>query len=107
MPNELSRAIGRTFVAVPVVAVLFTAAPLPAQAPRIVVGPNVLVSHDDGVAHTELHVAAHPTDATRLVGMATTVRDAGIKVTTELYATDDGGFTWKSSLPWHLLDKGA
>ena len=87
--------------------VVFPTAALPAQSPRIIVGPNVLVSHDDGVAHAELHVAAHPTDPMRLVGMATTVRDAGSKVTTELYASDDGGFTWRSSLPAHLLDKGA
>ena len=87
-------------------ATLGSSSPLLAQAPRILVGPNVLVSQDGNVAHTELHVAAHPTDAQRLVGMATTVRDAGAKVFLELYATDDGGFTWKSNVPSHLLDKG-
>src|SRR5437868_6573247 len=91
----------------PLAALALLSPPLSAQAPRILVGPNVLVSHDEGVAHAELHVAAHPTDAQRLIGMATTVRDAASKVTLELYATDDGGFTWKGSVPSHLLDKGA
>jgi len=67
-------------------AALFLASPLGAQTPRVIVGPNVLVSQDGNIAHAELHVAAHPTDVQRLVGMATTVRDAGSKVTLELYA---------------------
>lgn len=79
---------------------------LGAQAPRIVVGPNVLVSQDGSIAHAELHVAAHPSEPQRLVGMATTVRDAASRVTLELYATDDGGFTWKGTVPSHLLEKG-
>jgi BNR repeat-like domain len=91
----------------PLTALAFLSLPLSAQAPRIFVGPNVLVSQDGGVAHAELHIAAHPTDPQRLIGMATTVRDAASKVTLELYATDDGGFTWKGSVPSHLLDKGA
>lgn len=41
----------------------------------------MLVSHDGNIAHAELHIAAHPTDAQKLVGMATTVRDAGSKIT--------------------------
>ncbi len=87
-------------------AIALLASRLGAQPPRIVVGPNVLVSQDGSIAHAEVHVAAHPTDAQRLVGMATTVRDAGSRVTLELYATDDGGFTWKGTVPSHLLEKG-
>jgi len=87
-------------------AALFLASPLGAQTPRVIVGPNVLVSQDGNIAHAELHVAAHPTDVQRLVGMATTVRDAGSKVTLELYASDDGGFTWKGNVPTHLMEKG-
>ena len=41
----------------------------------------MLVSHDGNIAHAELHIGAHPTDAQKLVGMATTVRDAGSKIT--------------------------
>ena len=76
------------------------------QAPRILVGPNVLVSQDGNIAHAEVHVAAHPTEAQRLVGMATTIRDAGSRITLELYASEDGGFTWKGAVPSHLLEKG-
>jgi len=86
--------------------VALLASPTAAQTPRILVGPNVLVSEDGNVAHAELHVGAHPTDAQRLVGMATTVRDAGSKVTLELYASDDGGYTWKGTVPSHLMEKG-
>lgn len=85
---------------------LCLASTVSAQAPRIIVGPNVLVSHDGNIAHAELHVAAHPTDAQRLIGMATTIRDAGSKVMLELYASDDGGFSWRGSVPTHLMEKG-
>lgn len=84
----------------------FAASPLAGQPPRILVEPNVLVSQDGNIAHAEVHVAAHPTEPLRLVGMATTVRDAGSRVTVELYASDDGGFTWKGTVPSHLLEKG-
>ena len=81
---------------------------LPAQvpSPRIRVGPNVLVSRDIDVQHVELWVAAHPTEADKLIGMATTVRDIGSKVMLELYATSDGGQTWTASIPAHQLAKG-
>jgi hypothetical protein len=94
------------FSFLPLIVLALRAPALSAQAPRILVGPNVLVSRDGGVAHAELHIAAHPGDAQRLVGMATTIRDGGSKLTVELYATDDGGFTWKGAVPNHLMEKG-
>ena len=39
-------------------------------APRIDVGPNILVSHDGNVTHIEPHVGAHPNDPKKLVGSA-------------------------------------
>ena len=76
------------------------------QVPRVRVAPNVLVSRDPAVGHAELWVAAHQTDADRLVGMATTIRDVGSKVMLELYASADGGQTWTSAIPAHQLAKG-
>jgi hypothetical protein len=85
-----------------------SAAVLPAQGsqPRIRVGPNVLVSRNTDVQHVELWIAAHPTEADKLVGMATTIRDVGSKVMLELYATSDGGQTWTPSIPAHQMAKG-
>src|SRR5437867_1626289 len=95
----------RLALALPPIA-LCLATRVSAQAPRIIIGPNVLVSHDGNIAHAEVHVAAHPTDAQRLIGMATTIRDAGSKVWLELSASADGGLGWKGPVPTHLMGKG-
>jgi hypothetical protein len=82
------------------------AVPLAAQQPTIKVSPNILVTRAPGVEHAEVYVAAHPRDASSLVGMATTMRDVGSRVMLELYATSDGGQTWTSSIPSHQITNG-
>src|ERR1051325_10309377 len=85
-----------------------SAALLSAQesAARVRIGPNVLVSRNTDVGHAELWIAAHPTQADKLVGMAATLRDVGSRVMLELYATADGGQTWTPSIPAHQLAEG-
>src|ERR1051325_11608234 len=85
-----------------------SAALLSAQEPpaRVRIGPNVLVSRNTDVGHAELWIAAHPTQADKLVGMATTLRDVGSRVMLELYATADGHHKWTPSIPAHQLAKG-
>jgi hypothetical protein len=84
---------------------LVAAAVVHAQ-PRIRIGPDVLVSRNTDVQHAEVWIAAHPTDADKLVGMSVTLRDIASKVMLELYATSDGGNTWTPSIPAHQLAKG-
>jgi hypothetical protein len=72
-------------------------------APRIEVGPNILVSHDGNVTHIEPHVGAHPTDPKKLVGSAIVNYEYGSRVSS--YASSDGGYSWTlAALP--LLEAG-
>jgi hypothetical protein len=72
-------------------------------APRIEVGPNILVSHDGNVTHIEPHVGAHPTDPKKLVGSAIVNYEYGSRVAS--YASSDGGYSWTlAALP--LLEAG-
>lgn len=71
------------------------------QGPRILVGPNVLVSREPNVAHVEPWVAAHPTDPTKLIAMATTVRDMGAWHQAALYTSVDGGQSWTGPIRPH------
>ena len=66
-----------------------------ADAPKIVVGPNILVSRDGDIPHFELMLAASPRWGRQLVGgaMTNTKADGGIACRT--YSSDDGGMTWK------------
>jgi hypothetical protein len=63
-------------------------------APRIVVGPNLLVSRDGNIPHVELIVAAHPTDSTVLIGGSIVVGD--LATHNAAFASHDGGNTWSS-----------
>jgi len=68
-----------------------------ATAPKIEVGPNMLVSRDGDVPHVELHVSANPKNARNLVGGAiTSIRPEG-GWACRAYASKDGGMTWKAS----------
>lgn len=86
---------------------LATTAPQPARTkedaakerarPRIVVGPNNLVSRDGDFPHVELILAANPKDPKNLVGGAITYTRPGGGTACRAYATTDGGVTWSPS----------
>jgi hypothetical protein len=80
--------------------VLLTAAALPlaaADAPRVVVGPNMLVSRDGDFPHIELIVAANPKNVKNLLGGAITYTRPNGGTACRTYATLDGGATWHAS----------
>jgi hypothetical protein len=89
----------------------FVQLPPEVRAPRILVGPNVLVSREPSVAHVEPWVAAHPTDPSKLIAMATTRRDvdggygAG-GLSAALYASSDGGHSWTGPVRPHPAEVG-
>ena len=63
----------------------------------ISVGPNVLVSRDGDVAHCETMVAANPKDPKNLVGTSITLTLPDGGATNKVYATSDGGATWRDA----------
>ncbi|HVT60722.1 MAG TPA: sialidase family protein [Thermoanaerobaculia bacterium] len=70
--------------------------PLPdAARPRILVGPDILVSRDGDFQHVELMVAANPRQPRNLVGAAITPFDDGNGTTS--YASFDGGLSWRAA----------
>jgi len=68
-----------------------------AEAPKIVVGPNMLASRDGDFPHVELVVAANPKNAKNLVGGAITYTRPEGGTANRAYATLDGGTTWKAT----------
>ena len=72
-----------------------SALPTAAESPKIVVGPNILVSRDGDIPHFELMVAASPRWAKHLVGGAMTNTKADGGIACRAYSSDDGGMTWK------------
>src|SRR5215467_13575767 len=64
-------------------------------APRILVTPNVLVSHDGAVPHAELMVAANPRDPRNLIGGAVTFTRAEGGLENKAYVSFDGGSSWE------------
>ena len=78
-----------------VVAALVGDAAEPGAAPRVLVGPNVLVSRDGDVAHCETAVAANPRDAKNLVGTSITLTRPDGGSTNKAYVSADGGSTWQ------------
>jgi hypothetical protein len=68
-----------------------------AATPRIVVGPNMLVSRDGDFPHIELIVAANPRNVKNLVGAAITYTRPNGGTACRTYATLDGGATWHAS----------
>ena len=84
------------------VLLLSAAAPLAAAAgdstaPRVVVGPNILVSRDGDVPHVELMVAASPRSGKHLLGAAITATRPNGGMACRTYSSTDGGTTWKAS----------
>ena len=62
--------------------------------PRVVVGPNMLVSRDGDFPHVELIVAANPKNVKNLLGGAITYTRPNGGTACRAYATTDGGTTW-------------
>jgi BNR/Asp-box repeat len=62
--------------------------------PRIVVGPNILVSRDGDVAHCETMIAASPTDPKNLIGGSITMTRPDGSPANKAYVSVDGGSTW-------------
>ena len=65
-----------------------------APGPRVVVGPNMLVSRDGDFPHVELIVAANPKNVKNLLGGAITYTRPKGGTACRAYATTDGGTTW-------------
>jgi hypothetical protein len=65
--------------------------------PRVIVGPNMLVSRDGDFPHIELIVAANPKNVKNLVGGAITYTRPNGGTACRAYATLDGGATWHAS----------
>lgn len=84
-------------------------APTPTAArPRLLVGPEVLVSRDGDFPHVELMIAANPRRPGNLVGAAITGSGPGGSNATSSYASFDGGATWKAGpLPAPGAARGA
>ena len=66
-------------------------------APKVVIGPNILVSRDGDVPHVELMVAASPRTSKDLLGAAITATRPNGGWACRAYSSTDGGATWKSS----------
>jgi hypothetical protein len=67
------------------------------EAPRVVVGPNILVSRDGDVAHCETMIAANPRDPKNLLGASITFTKPDGGGTNKVYASLDGGSTWSDA----------
>lgn len=74
--------------------------------PRILVGPDVLVSRDGAFPHIESTVAAHPRDPSNLVGAAMTFPRPVRGVACRVYSSRDGGSTWKTVELEEQVEKG-
>ncbi len=82
--------------------------PTPAGPPKVLVGPNILVSRDGDVPHVELMVAASPRTAKNLLGAGITATRPEGGWACRTYSSKDGGATWKySEFPDHLKWGGA
>ena len=92
-------------------AALLAGAALPVLAagetPKIVVGPDIIVSRDGDFPHVELNVAANPRNARNLVGGAITYTRPAGGTANRAYATIDGGSTWKASEFAEQVDWGS
>jgi hypothetical protein len=82
-----------------------TAAP---SEPKILIGPDMLVSRDGDIAHVETSVAANPRDLMNLVGAGITNTRPEGGWACKTYASIDGGETWTAtSFPDQLRWGGA
>jgi hypothetical protein len=76
------------------VAAAVAAAAAETTGPRVVVGPNMLVSRDGDFPHVELILAANPKNVKNLLGGAITYTRPTGGTACRTYATTDGGTTW-------------
>lgn len=78
-------------------ACLVVAAPALAAGPgpRIVVGPDYLVSRDGGIPHAEMHVAVNPLDHKNLVGASIAASRPEGGWANRVYVSRDAGATWR------------
>jgi hypothetical protein len=76
--------------------------------PRILVGPNILVSRDGDVAHCETMIAANPKDPKNLIGGSIVMIRPDGGAANKAYVTFDGGSTWADvTFPEELEHGGA
>ncbi len=71
-------------------------AQIPEQ-PRLLAGPDVLVSSENDFPHLEMTIAAHPTDPRHLT--AGSIVLVGKEFGTMVYSSADGGTTWSPGYP--------
>lgn len=65
------------------------------SAAEILVGPNVLVSREEGdTAHAETMIVANPNDVKNLLGASILFTRSEWGMTCKTYASKDGGYTW-------------
>jgi hypothetical protein len=69
----------------------------PGNSPKVLVGPDMLVSRDGEFPHVELMVAANPENPKNLLGAAITMTKPGGGTACRTYASLDGGNTWVES----------
>lgn len=77
------------------------------EAPKITVGPNMLVSRDGDFPHAELSVAVNPRNPKNILGAAITAsRPEGYAWACKTYASTDGGGSWVDSSIREQLEFG-
>jgi hypothetical protein len=84
----------RLLIGVFAVACAVAAAGAEPPGPRIVVGPNILVSRDGDIAHCETMIAANPTDPKNLLGGSIVMIRPDGGAANKAYVSSDGGSTW-------------
>jgi len=72
-------------------------APSSQEAPKITVGPNMLVSRDGDFSHAELGVAVNPRNPKNIIGAAITASRGEGGYACKTYASTDGGGSWVDS----------
>ncbi|HEX9303294.1 MAG TPA: sialidase family protein [Thermoanaerobaculia bacterium] len=87
-------------------AMAFPLAETSAAKPKILVGPNILVSRDGNFPHVELMLAANPKNGKNLVGAAITEARPSGGQACRTYASDDGGSSWNASEFREQIDFG-
>jgi hypothetical protein len=75
--------------------------------PKIVVGPNILVSRDGDIPHVELIAASNPRNAKAILGAAITQTSASGSWATKTYSSIDSGITWSHVSFPELHESGA
>lgn len=76
-----------------------------AQEPRLLAGPDVLVSRENDFPHLEMMIAAHPSDPKKLIAGAMNL--VGSEYDTVVYSSTDGGSTWEPRHPAEPVDTDA